>query len=213
MYYRMLILSLMLGAAAAPASGQVSGQGQYISSDKSTDSGSASHYTDDPQDHLHQQTTPIGNGSGNDQQTDNTSVQQSADSSSAGMSDTGEGENDGKGTNTRTLLYAAIGVFGLGALIGLYILSTLFKNEKPNRVATGLHGALAVTGLGLLIAYACKYSPGPIAAITFFSLAALGGFFTLYLDLNKKQIPRPLPLMHGALALIGYILLLVFTFA
>jgi hypothetical protein len=51
-----------------------------------------------------------------------------------------------------------------------------------------------------------------IAAIIFFSLAALGGLTMAYLRLRSSPIPLVLAMGHGTLALIGIIFLLIDLF-
>lgn len=220
---------LLWGAAMA----QNTAPGQYISSDKK-DTSVSSHYHDDPQDHLHQTTIPVqgdNNGSGNGMGGNN-------NGSNGGNS----GSNNGSGQDVRTgyegstgdanlgdnsaaevatngkkaqsgMLNAAVGLFGIGALVGLYLLSFLLGNNHPPKLVAGLHGVLVLTGIGLLIAYSMKNQPAPITSLVLYCIAVLGGLTVLYMDLNKKQVPKWLPVVHGLIALSGFITLLVFAYA
>jgi uncharacterized membrane-anchored protein len=74
-----------------------------------------------------------------------------------------------------------------------------------------LHGFLAAAAVTLLL-YACVTVGLPTlanAALALFVIAALGGV-VLNLNYHWKQLPLPKPLVlgHGALAVVGFLLLL-----
>ncbi len=206
--------------------------GQYISSDKK-DTSVSSHYTDNPQDHLHQTTTPVQNGnnnaatngagtegtsSGNTNTADNNGQEvRNGYEGSTGNANLGENAAPNEQVSGKKphagMLNAAVGLFGMGALIGLYLLSFILSSSTPPKIVAGLHGILVLTGLGLLIAYACINTPAPITSIVLYGVAAAGGFTVLYLDVSKKEIPKWLPVVHGLIGLSGFITLLVFAYA
>jgi hypothetical protein len=78
-----------------------------------------------------------------------------------------------------------------------------------------VHGAVAATGLGLLIyAAVSTVLPGlAIASLVVFVLAALGGA-TLFLGfhMRRQALPIPFVLGHGLLAATGLVLLLIAYF-
>ena len=109
--------------------------------------------------------------------------------------------------------WAAI-VLVLAALGGLVVAGIRLSGapRPPTWVALG-HGAVAATGLGLLI-YAAAVSPGiPFlaqVALGVLLLAAVGGA-TLFLGFHLREKPLPIPLVlgHGVTALVGVVLLLL----
>ena len=76
-----------------------------------------------------------------------------------------------------------------------------------------VHGLLAATGLGFLISYVYGNQPGPMEALVLFIVAALGGFIMAIRDLAGKTVPKWLAVVHGLVAVVGYVFLLVYTFA
>ena len=89
------------------------------------------------------------------------------------------------------------------------------KPQPPTWLAM-LHGFLAAAAVTLLL-YACLTVGLPTlanAALALFVIAALGGA-VLNLNYHWKQLPLPksLVLAHGALAVIGFLLLLGAIFA
>jgi hypothetical protein len=112
--------------------------------------------------------------------------------------------------------WAAI-VLGMAALGGFVLTGLRLSGSPrpPTWIALG-HGAIAATGLGLLI-YAAAVSPGiptmTMVALAVLVLAALGGA-TLFLGfhLREKPLPIPLVLAHGLTAAAGYLLLLASMF-
>ena len=113
-------------------------------------------------------------------------------------------------TASMDFIYASIAIFGITAIIGLYLLSfVLRKQETPKTIAV-IHGFFAFTGFVILILYCYLYQPGPIEGLIVFIVAALGGGFLLYKDMHGL-LPKPLAIIHGILAVIGLILLIVFA--
>jgi hypothetical protein len=114
------------------------------------------------------------------------------------------------------MLYTAIALFSGAAALGLYLLTFVWqKKETPKGIAI-LHGLFAASALVLLIVYAATsaHLPLPLAlAIALFVTAALGGFVLISRDLAGKSMPAWLALLHGLLAVSGFILLLVYAFS
>jgi hypothetical protein len=108
-------------------------------------------------------------------------------------------------------------VLALAALGGLTLAAIRLRGAPapPTWMALG-HGAVAATGLGILI-YAAATPPGiPVlaqAALAVFVVAALGGA-VMFLGFHRKgrALPIPLVLGHGLIAVTGYVLLLVTIF-
>jgi hypothetical protein len=103
-------------------------------------------------------------------------------------------------------------VLGLAALGGLTLAGIRLSGtpRPPTWMALG-HGAVAATGLGLLI-YAAATTTTPqlaLVALGVLILAALGGA-TLFIGfhLREKELPIPLVLGHGLIAVTGYVTLL-----
>lgn len=110
-------------------------------------------------------------------------------------------------------LYTVISLFALGALVGLYLLVLVLQKKETPKFVAFIHGAFVVAALIMLIAYATNTTPGPIETIVLFILAALGGLVLIYKDVTKKPIPRWLAISHGLMAVIGFVSLLIYTFA
>lgn len=105
----------------------------------------------------------------------------------------------------------ALVLFALTIIGGIYLLTYILEEKNtPKGVAIihGTAGALAI--LSLLIAAFFYHVLFYILII--FIAAAIGGGFLFYLDLCGKKIPKFLAVGHGALALIGFIILAVVVF-
>jgi len=113
-------------------------------------------------------------------------------------------------------MQAAVIVLALAAVGGLTLAVIRLRGAPwpPTWMALG-HGAVAATGVGLLI-YAAV-SPGiptlAQVALGIFILAALGGA-TLFLGFHMrgKALPIPLVLGHGLIAATGLVMLLLSYF-
>lgn len=110
------------------------------------------------------------------------------------------------------MIIAAIVLFSLAALLGIFLLTFVLRGKETPKAVTFTHGPLAATGLVLLIIYAFQHSPAPIASLILFIIAAIGGFVLITLDLTRSAAPKWLALLHGLIAVAGFILLLKFAF-
>ncbi len=110
------------------------------------------------------------------------------------------------------MIYTAIALFSLAALLGMFLLGFVLKGKETPKAVVFTHGPLAAAGLILLIVYAFSESPGPLESIILFTIAALGGFVMLYRDITGKGIPKWLAIAHGLLAVSGFVFLLIFAF-
>jgi hypothetical protein len=112
------------------------------------------------------------------------------------------------------MLYAIIGIFALAAVMGLTVAISIF-NKKPEtpKGAVYTHGALAATGLVLLIVYMMNNPDNyPQISLILFVVAALGGFVLFFNDMKKKPGPVGLVIIHALVAVAAFVLLLTFAF-
>ena len=111
-----------------------------------------------------------------------------------------------------TTLYTIIGLFALGAVLGMYLLSFVIgKKETPKFVAV-IHGVFVAAALILLMVFNSK-NPGLLDSIILFVIAALGGIVLFIRDITGKSLPRWLALLHAVVAVGGFVVLLAHAFA
>ena len=110
------------------------------------------------------------------------------------------------------MIYTAIALFAVAAMIGLYLLSLVLQTKETPKGLAILHGLLAATALVLLIVHMVKTGADIIQIIILFALAALGGFVLFARDLTGKSLPKSLAIIHGLLAITGFVFLLVYAF-
>ena len=106
---------------------------------------------------------------------------------------------------TLALVLFAIAAGG-GALLAFLRLS-----NKPLPLPLALlHGALAASGLVVLAlaVFGNKASGHAGLALGLFVLAALGGFGLFSFQLRKMTLPLPVVFIHGAVAVIAFLILL-----
>jgi hypothetical protein len=109
------------------------------------------------------------------------------------------------------MLEVAAVVFALAALGGI-ILAVLHLTKKTAPIPLALlHGLLAAAGLVLLIIAIVQMSSAGLAgvALIIFIIAALGGFVLFAIHLKKRPLPGGLIVIHGLVAVIAFIVLLV----
>jgi hypothetical protein len=102
-------------------------------------------------------------------------------------------------------------LFAVAALGGITLATLHFRQKGlPMALAIG-HGLLAAAGLAVLIVAVVGGSGGNllIASLALFVIAALGGFALFSFHLRRLRLPTPVVLIHGLVAVIGFVLLLV----
>lgn len=109
-------------------------------------------------------------------------------------------------------LYTVIAMLGMGAIVGMYMLTLVLKDQRPPRIASVIHGIFVGIGIALLIWYSMGHEPGPSGSIAILLIAALVGIVLVYKDITGKVIPKWLAVLHGLTAVIGFTLLSIFAF-
>lgn len=106
---------------------------------------------------------------------------------------------------------AAVILFAIAAVAGIILASTHLRGKLPPIAFAVLHGAVAASGLTLLVlSVVGGNGAGAVGtALIFFGVAAIGGFVLFARHLQKKSLPPALILGHGLLAAIGLVLLLL----
>lgn len=112
------------------------------------------------------------------------------------------------------MLYLAIALFALTAVLGLTILIKWLTKKEASQAVIYSHGAVGAVGLVLLIVYALQNSANfPKASITLFVVGAVAGFYMFFGDLKKKPHPVVLACIHALVGVCGFLALLFFVFA
>lgn len=111
-----------------------------------------------------------------------------------------------------TIIYTAIAILGMGAIIGMYMLLLILKDQRPTKTAVFIHGLFALIGIVLLIYYCMGNDPGPLESVIIFLIAALGGITVWWKDITGQKIPKWLAIAHGLIAVVGFTFLLMFAF-
>ena len=110
------------------------------------------------------------------------------------------------------MLITSIILFGIAAVLGVTILIPLLTGKQINRSTAVLHGFFAAVALIVLIIFSINNNiDSPILTIILFIAAAIGGFILFVRDLSNKQGPKALALIHAAVAVIAFLILLVFA--
>ncbi len=113
-----------------------------------------------------------------------------------------------------TLVIVCIILFAVAAVFGVVNLVRILAADRAPRATVYIHGVIAAVSLVLLIIYSIVHSQAaPIVALILFIIAALGGFTLFGIDVGTKKPPKWLGFVHGAVAVAGFIVLLVFAFA
>ncbi len=109
------------------------------------------------------------------------------------------------------MLLVSIIVFAIAAFGGATLAYLRFANRPLPLGLALLHGAVAATGLVLLIIALVVAASAPAlatVALILFLAAAIGGAILFSFHLRKKDLPLPLVLIHGVAAVIAFLLLL-----
>jgi hypothetical protein len=103
-------------------------------------------------------------------------------------------------------------LFVIAAVIGLYLISFVLKDQLPSKGLAMTHGALAATGLILLIVHMYNTGADMVQIIALFVITALGGIIMFIRHLTGKTIPKALAVIHGLLAIISFGFLVFYTY-
>lgn len=109
------------------------------------------------------------------------------------------------------MLTLAVVLFALAALGGL-TLALMHRQGRDVPVPLALvHGVLAAAGLVVLAWAWLSQGLGGLAtlALVLFVVAALGGFYLFAQHLQGRTLRLPIILIHGAVAVVAFVLLFV----
>lgn len=109
---------------------------------------------------------------------------------------------------------AAVGLFALGAVTGLYLAVQHFRGQALSLGAALTHGALGAAGL-VVLALALKaagFAGLGVVSLGIFVLAALGGFLLFSFHLRGKKLPSAVVVIHALAAVTAFVLLVAVTF-
>jgi hypothetical protein len=111
------------------------------------------------------------------------------------------------------MLITTIILFGLAAVLGLVLITKVFKDEETPKAMVYSHGAAAAVALVLLIiAYINQGGTLLMTSVLVFIVAALGGFVMFGKDISDRSIPNWLSVVHALIAVTGFVLLLIAVF-
>lgn len=108
-------------------------------------------------------------------------------------------------------MVTALVLFGIAALGGLILATQRLRGApRPTLALALVHGAVAAAGLVSLILVVVEAGAPPVAktALVVFLVAALGGFYLIAQHLQTKPLPIPVMLIHAAVAVAGFLILL-----
>jgi hypothetical protein len=111
------------------------------------------------------------------------------------------------------MLYVTIALFAIAAAMGVINLKHWMGESKPPRGIVYAHGLFAASALVLLLVQAMRSEGAALrTSLVFFIIAALGGFYLFARDLRGKIGPGWLAMVHGLVAVVGFVLLLLVAF-
>ncbi len=112
-----------------------------------------------------------------------------------------------------TIVIVCIVLFAVAAVFGVINVVRIVAADRAPRATVYIHGAFAAVSLVLLLIYSIvRSSAAPLVALILFIIAALGGFLLFGIDVATKKPPKWLGFVHGAVAVSGFVLLLIFAF-
>jgi hypothetical protein len=110
------------------------------------------------------------------------------------------------------LIYLAIALFALAAVLGLVILIKWLTSKDASRGVVYSHGLVAAVALIIVLVYAVKNPANfPRVSLVLFIISALAGFYMFYRDMNKKMSPMALAFTHALVAVAGFVALIIFA--
>jgi hypothetical protein len=111
-----------------------------------------------------------------------------------------------------SMLYSAIALFALAAILGVVILKNWLTSAKTSRGVIYAHGIFAAIALVVLLVFVLRNPVNSLqVSIGLFGAAALGGFYMFFRDLRGKFSPIWLAVVHAILAVAGFGLLVFYV--
>jgi hypothetical protein len=108
------------------------------------------------------------------------------------------------------MLTISVIIFAVAAIFGLLNLIAVLGNKQTSKPIVYTHGILAAA-LILLIIFTINSTAGsPVVSLVLFIIVALVGFFLFARDISKRTVPKAVALTHGIVAVISFIILLIF---
>lgn len=113
------------------------------------------------------------------------------------------------------MLKLALLIFALAAAGGLFLASKVLRNQLAPWLVSVLHAALGALGILLLLWTALTQLAGAwlLWSLGLFVVAALGGFLLASFHARGKLPPKILVLIHGAVAVAAFALLVILVCA
>ncbi len=110
------------------------------------------------------------------------------------------------------MLVVNIIIFAIAAIFGLLNLIAILSSKTTSKPVVYTHGILAAIGLILLIIFVVNAAGNsPVLSLVLFIIVALVGFFLFARDLSHKPGPKAVALIHGIVAVIAFIILIIFA--
>jgi hypothetical protein len=104
--------------------------------------------------------------------------------------------------------------FAITIMGGAYLASKVMRNKETPKAIAFMHGGMGAVAIILLLISLCVvpvvHKSLGLVSLVLFILVAMGGFFLMIKDLTGKQIPKAVVIIHGAMALLGFAVLLIF---
>ena len=112
------------------------------------------------------------------------------------------------------MIYLPVFLFAIAAAGGLTLVIMRFSGRGLPWPVVIAHGVFAASGLVALIINVFSDTRNFLMnlALLLFLVAAIGGFTLLNFHLRKEKQPKSLIFIHGAVAIVSYILLIVSIF-
>src|SRR5262245_14829161 len=116
---------------------------------------------------------------------------------------------------TSSPAFLAAALFALGACVGAFLAFCHFTGRERKLPVALLHGLFVASGiLCLVVGYFTNRLSGMASvALVVFLVVAVGGFYLFFRHLRKEPLPTHIVIMHGAGAVIGFLILLFSIFA
>jgi len=110
------------------------------------------------------------------------------------------------------MLVVSIIIFAIAAIFGLLNLIAILSSKQTSKPVVYIHGLLAAIALIFLIIFTVNSAgSSPILSLVLFIIVAIVGFILFARDLSKKPGPKAVALIHGIIAVISFIILIIFA--